>query len=47
MSRVLSVFENGFAEAGHFILKTYLLDETKVDLGDATLLQRRGNGPPN
>ena len=38
--------ENGFTEAGHLILKIYLLDETKVDLGDATLLQRRENGPP-
>lgn len=47
MSRVLPVFENGFTEAGHLILKIYLLDETKVDLGDATLLQRRENGPPN
>ena len=37
MSRVLPVFENGFTEAGHLILKIYLLDETKVDLGDATL----------
>lgn len=47
MSRVLPVFENGFTEAGHLIRKIYLLDETKVDLGDATLLQRRENGPPN